>query len=699
MKTRQQRLAEERAGNLPSPPQSLPMNQRGPRRARSKTPSATVAAGSVVPAAQSAALGEPQALLRIWIDVGPELSGRAVHDPTHQVAFDSSLFPEVVGFLKNICEASNKNFTSHLEVPEQEMGEAIEPREPEPVIAVKPTKRRKNAFRRNPLMGISAGLMSQPVSAFVDTSAADSIPMIFRHDFNFAANTPGDKISVQPDEKSSSNEDSHMVDASESRSTIGPSGEVSHQVDTQERNLAPETPRGSKWGLTGLLQSARSFTRRLGFSPLAAVAEIPEASPQMMSTRVPQAVTEPTAPTQPKKKRPAPSSARERRAKRNRQNGSAVKSGSTSRRNEQPRAKRANQASSEHDAIEAEDEGFPAMKSTHPEYHKEEARKADIGDPTARPTIRWPSRSLDRMNANKRKRCGDSLDTPGTEAGSHSQGATDSDGGTEEGGITEEQPAKRRRTTEAGGLTGQVAGHPNAARPSSVEWQSRDIFTEDRAARKVTSKGQPSIPKTPIPITNRTGSFKVPSPGDSDWSDSGSDEDEVDNAGLKEISPSRTSSGGIGFEGPRKPHQMLRPAESEALRKAREKYQKHKPRKPSRLSHSIKAFPSPSPTTERQPGPSGRTRFSAFEDWCKTAPPAVTAAIEKMEVDSIMAGNAVEAALQNRGLGHTNNHTAYGEWRRTAPPAVTAVLEQMEVDPNTAGQAFMSGLDKFTKQK
>ena len=178
MKTRQQRLAEEGAGHPPSPPQSLLMNQRGPRRARSKTPSATVAAGSVVPAAQSAELGEPQALLRVLVEVDSELSGREVDDPTHQVAFDSSLLPEVVEFLYNNCNASNENLTLHQEIPEQEMGDAGEPKEPKPITAVKPTKRRENAFQRNSLMRIYAALKSQPVPASADTSAADSIPMV-----------------------------------------------------------------------------------------------------------------------------------------------------------------------------------------------------------------------------------------------------------------------------------------------------------------------------------------------------------------------------------------------------------------------------------------------------------------------------------------------------------------------------------------
>ena len=49
-KTRQQRLAEERAGHPPSPPRFLED--------------------------QLAVLGEPQALLHVWVDAGPEASGR-----------------------------------------------------------------------------------------------------------------------------------------------------------------------------------------------------------------------------------------------------------------------------------------------------------------------------------------------------------------------------------------------------------------------------------------------------------------------------------------------------------------------------------------------------------------------------------------------------------------------------------------------
>ena len=108
-KTRQQRLAEERAGHPSSPPQFLEDKPRGSRRDRAKTPSATVAAGPVVPAAQLAVLGEPQALLCVWVDAGPEASGRPVDDPTHQMTIPSSFVPELVAFIENIRNQKKQN--------------------------------------------------------------------------------------------------------------------------------------------------------------------------------------------------------------------------------------------------------------------------------------------------------------------------------------------------------------------------------------------------------------------------------------------------------------------------------------------------------------------------------------------------------------------------------------------------------------
>lgn len=115
MKTRQQRLTEARAGRPPSPPQSLPYNQREPRHTRAK-PSATVVARPVVPAAQSAVQGEAQSLLYVWVDAGPEASGRPVNDPTHKLAIPSSSVPALIAFIENL---RNQNKQSHLPAEEE----------------------------------------------------------------------------------------------------------------------------------------------------------------------------------------------------------------------------------------------------------------------------------------------------------------------------------------------------------------------------------------------------------------------------------------------------------------------------------------------------------------------------------------------------------------------------------------------------
>lgn len=70
-----------------------------------------------------------------------------------------------------------------------------------------------------------------------------------------------------------------------------------------------------------------------------------------------------------------------------------------------------------------------------------------------------------------------------------------------------------------------------------------------------------------------------------------------------------------------------------------------------------------------------------------------------MPVYSDLAGNAVKEALEDPGPGRATQYTAYEEWCRTAPPAVVAALDNMEVDDNMAGQVFVSGLDKFTEPK
>ena len=467
----------------------------------------------------------------------------------------------------------------------------------------------------------------------------------------------------------------------------------------------PKSPRGGKCGFGRLIDSARSIKRRLGFNPLAQVSESPESSPQSPSIVTAQVPTGTAAPTVPKKKSTSPTSAKHARAKNRRHNDLAIKPVklTTASKNGREIPSPAREASPESDGTEAtgdDEKEFPAIRSTG--RIEGGTTQAEIEEPTSKPTIRWPSRFLDRMNQNKRKRWGGLVAGPGE---------AEINGNSEDGEM-EQQPGKISRTRESEEFTSQVAGHSNTARP--YESQGGNVFAVLEAAQKAENAGQKSLPKTPIPITNPKGTFKVPSPGDSDWSDSGSEEEEGNTVALinRRYRPIKCHD----------PQQIVRPSEYEALRKARAEVLLNKPRNPSRLSQSSIAYPSPSAPSSCAPseaiekrdiGPqagvkestavdperTGCTKFTGFDDWSKTAPPSVTAAIEKMEVDLNLAGHAFEAARNKDGPERANQYSSFEEWSKTASPAVVAALENLEVDSTYAGQAFKSGLDNFTKLK
>lgn len=199
-KTRQQRLAEERAGHPPSPPQHLEDKARASRRTRAKTPSdneltasapdvtpsapertpsTSRLAGPVVPATQSAMPGEPQALLRIWVDIDPEDSGRPAGDAILQETIPSSRVPELVAFLKAICnqeknkvpESSSKLSLDQLTPRQEKMDATLS----ENQTRSRPPKAKKRAFRRNPLHATSSIFESQPATTSLDTTTAGDI--------------------------------------------------------------------------------------------------------------------------------------------------------------------------------------------------------------------------------------------------------------------------------------------------------------------------------------------------------------------------------------------------------------------------------------------------------------------------------------------------------------------------------------------
>lgn len=727
-----------------------------------------------------------------------ELHPQKTPNPVQSPSIDQPLhtMPQSVGLVHSVHQAvtsSCRNLVDKQaldkEMSEQEFGDLIKAKQSEPVRhTLSPsqshtlhgsTRRKRRAFFRKPLLPLPMELKSQPVASSPETHAAVGIPAIFRNEqhlptytpdgtalygkLQIMANAPAQnaspnnrQVSQQLDDGASANEDSDIDHVGESGSTTGHLAESSLQEvrqSTQERT--PETPR-IRWGLSSLIESARSVTRRFGFSPLTPVSERPELTIQ----------------TQAMKKNSLPTSARAKRAKNRRLNDSIVKPAKpitvgAYQRGQQSRTKEAYLASG---STADEAEHSPTTRRIHRD--QEEPRQAQTGESEITATIRFPSRSLDRM-AIKRKRWGSPDTIPNPKGKSYGLGEAEFYGNSEEFekyGVTEQQPGKLRRTSESGDFSSQVAGNPHKARPytgsmfekSATEYNGGNVFSEyeaahkaEGAAAKLMNTGRQSVAKTPIPVTNSAGTFKVPSPGDSDWSDSESDE-EVNTTGLEVVTPTADRDGELEAATPAllpsklsKPPQTVKPkksyldsllnppssrvadhsllerpfegatAESEALRKARDRALQHKPRNPSTLSQSSRTYSSPPVPNEEETkadkcksgtqaaaesstisnyGPSGHPKFNAYEEWSKTASPAVTAALGKMEVDPNLAGNAFSGALDNPEPTPKIRlkFNAFEEWSKKASPAVIAAIGRMEVDSNLAGDAFLRALDNFT---
>lgn len=111
---------------------------------------------------------------------------------------------------------------------------------------------------------------------------------------------------------------------------------------------------------------------------------------------------------------------------------------------------------------------------------------------------------------------------------------------------------------------------------------------------------QQSQVKTPIAITNPAGTFKVPSLSDSDRSD--------------------RDEGERGFRVPS-------PSDSHAC---------DSDEKEANVIEKL----------DENLGPAGGQKFHAYQQWCKTATPAVVAALEGMEVDLQIAGEAYERGFE-----------------------------------------------------
>ena len=421
MKTRQQKLAEERAGHPFSPPQALVDNPRGPNRTRAKSSSATAAVGSVVPAAQLDMPGEPQALLHVWLD-----ASRAADDPTHTYAIPKSLLPEVRAFIEANQGGQDLPATSSRSSLNQK------PQARPPPLDLLTNAELPHYFRGRPHLPAYTK-DGTALYGLVPTPAKAPGPIQSPEDPQINDEASANKAFADEDIEMGNASEDNMGESDSSAEQLAESPAQEAMEPTSGRT--PKTPRGRSWGFGSLYQSARSLAGRFGFSPLTPVSERFEpTTPSKQAT-----------PTLAKKKASISVPAKATRAKSLRHSNSVAKlvKPVTNQGGQAPRGKKASPA--------------PEMSRG-----EEEIPQTKSGKPTQ--PLCWPSRSLERtLGSGKRKRCGDP--------------------------CTEQQSAKLRRIGD-----------------------------------KIDFSSQQSGVKTPIPITNSAGTFKVPSPSDSDWSDSDEEE-------------------------------------------------------------------------------------------------------------------------------------------------------------------------------
>lgn len=214
------------------------------------------------------------------------------------------------------------------------------------------------------------------------------------------------------------------------------------------------------------------------------------------------------------------------------------------------------------------------------------------------PPIRFPSRLLDRIKANKRKRWTSPKTIPNLKRKSYELGEAKFYGNVEDNDkdeISGQKPGKIRRTSQLQNFSSQRATKTNLSWPCTGN--------------------QPIIPKTPILVTNAAGRFKVPSPGNCNRISSKSKHEVASNTTTINYTITNTSTNKITDDS------NLRPASQPPFRKFNFNFPLIK-----------------------------RPMFTALEDWLQTASSSVAIALEQIEVDPDMAG-----AVFRRGLNNTSS--------------------------------------------
>lgn len=728
-KTRQQRIAEELAGNAPSPPQVLTDKPHGPRRTRAKSPSAksSAAEGPVVPSQPLAAPHSeaPRALVHVWVN-----ENRYAFDPNHEYAISPALVPELVLFLNRLRDHGTQHsvtsfsssatqvtpslnrrqiaasFQSFRTEPQE--SEPSAPMEPEPASSevVSPFKETSSQMENHR----SFTRIKQPSQQFSTAMAPSSTPNTVRSPPQNTSRTE-----LQESEPSTP-----MEPEPASSEVVSPNKEKSSRMEkqgsftgieqpSQQFSLAMAPPSTPAHVRTPPQQTSRTIIPQDSL-PAGIGAPSKQAASPVKSARVHQPVnimSQSVGPTHEPQQAKNPSGSKEiiHQQRLNQKmpvqkisvakldqtrptnlSGSSLKRklgacGDVSRKKRalsgkqleppvimkkssrvpwDPKSLRArgielffcnyrnlpaytadgevrygvvkpsddcmkfpDKVPANQDSIITNGRTTQTPQASSSSNHgrvtrptrsvkrkfgfsplttiSERSEATPPAEPTkSRPQMRVPSRLFDRMNANKRKRWTSPEPVPNPKGKSCGLGEVEFYGNAEEDEdqTAGQQPGKVRRTSNLHNFSSQGAMNSGQYRPCT---------------------GPKSMNSKPaIPVTNKAGSFKVPSPGDSDWSSSQSEDEGFSQAAT---APSST----VGNRAP--------PAAAEIAQRIEVN--------PSVGGQAFEA------ALNSSPAPSIRPRFTAFEDWLQTASQSVASALAQMEVDPKAAGAGFEHGLVN----------------------------------------------------
>lgn len=676
-KTRQQRIAEKRAGHVPSPPQVLTDKPRGPRRTWAKTPSAHSIAAEV-PGVSSQPLAAPgpeppRALVHVWVD-----ENRYVYDPSHAFSIPSALVPELVHFLNKLRDhgtqnliASSSSFgtqvTPSLNRRQFSPGpptSRAEPHLPEPSAPMKPQPAStgvKSPFQETPPPidpHAPSAHIEQPFRQLPEATTRLSTPAHVRsppqetyrsmtlHDYRPARVEAPLEKTAYPIQTACVDQPVNIISprttpTNAAQQTVSTSGhrEIIHKQTLNQKMPDQEVREFAKSKQTKPMR--KSVSSMKGLSGASGVGR---GKKRAMSGNLPT-----PAPTK-RKLSPVPSDPEMLRALglpsifRKYRNlpaytvdGLALYGGVEPSddylkfQDEPPANINSNIAGSTPQTPQAISSSIHGRvirptRSVKRQFGfspltpiSERSETTPPVEPAKRQQpMRFPSRLLDRMNANKRKRWTSPESIPNPKGKSYGLGEMEFYGNAKENEdeIVRQQPGKVRRTSHLKNFSSQGAvSSRQCTGPQSIN------------------------SKTPIKITNAAGSFKVPSPSDTDWSDSQSED-----------------------EGP------------------------------------SQAVTAPSSTINNS-GPTSRPQFraNAYKDWLQSASPAAAAVVERIEVNPTAAGQKFGAALDSSSPPTSRpQFTAFEDWLQTASPSVVSALERMDVDSNVAGAAFHCGLVNHT---